>query len=87
MEKKTWGGKRKGAGRKPGQLRWRAELVQYMDKEENKRKFYNAIQKKLESGDTKMITWLGDQLIGKATQTVQGDMNAEVVYNIIRGKK
>jgi len=56
MEKK-WGGKRAGAGRKPGQLKWRKELMQYMDKEQNKRKFYNAIQKKLESGDTKMITW------------------------------
>ena len=62
------GGKRLGAGRKPG-----ASFAQMVSPVE-KKKFVEFILATY-MGDMKLAVWVGDQLFGKAPQPIQGEFS------------
>lgn len=83
------GGARPGAGRPKGshQNPFRAAFKEAFDEEKLKVLFDKAYSK-AKAGDTKMISYIFDQLMGRATQPVDMDAKMELLeYVIKRGDK
>jgi len=63
----TRGGKRKGAGRKPGTTR--PQLRDYYTEEE-RAEFFDSMKERAKTND-RIAVWVGDQLCGKAAQAIE----------------
>ena len=79
------GGSRPGAGRKPGKPN-RPSILEYWSGKEYPKPImdYFAHITKTYKKNPRLAIWVGDQLCGKATQTIAGDKDNPLV---IRGVK
>lgn len=69
------GGARPGAGRPKGATssEMRKLFIEFAERKENRELFFQQLAKKLKAGDSQILKWYGDQLLGKAKETVEVD--------------
>lgn len=70
------GGARPGSGRKPGSVGMNSQamrklLVEFAEMPDNRDLFFEKLRQKLEEGNDRVLTWYGDQVLGRAIQTVE----------------
>ena len=62
-------------------------FIEFAEKKENRELYFNKLAEKIQEGDARIITWFGDQLLGKAPAQIDytGSLAIENFSEMVTG--